>query len=260
MADRNPDPMPTFDPDEGRRYRPRRRRTGPLDLPEASCAVGYLRVSTAEQAETGLSLDAQADTITAYCQARGWDLCDITDDAGVSGSETPDDRDGLAPLLAALDAGEASVLVVAKLDRLSRDVRDFADLMERAKRHGWAIVAVADGVDTSTSAGQLVAGIMGQVAQWERERISDRTAEALQAKIRRGERLGRPVTLPDDVRRRIAQMSHDGMSLRAIGAALDAEGVPTARGGSRWHASTVRAVLASLEADAEADHYAGVTR
>lgn len=105
-------------------------------------------------------------------------------------------------------------------------------------------------MDTTTPTGELVANITSSVAQWERRIIGQRTSEAMQAMKRRGVRLGRPVELGDDVRRRIA-VDHDaGISLRAIAQALNTESVPTARGG-RWHASTIRRVLDSLDLDAE---------
>jgi DNA invertase Pin-like site-specific DNA recombinase len=96
-----------------------------------------------------------------------------------------------------------------------------------------------------------VANITSSVAQWERQIIAARTSEALQAKKARGARLGRPVTLPDDVRHRIADERAAGRTLAAIAGDLNAEAVPTARGG-RWHPSTIDKVLRSLALDAEA--------
>jgi len=75
-------------------------------------------------------------------------------------------RPALNGALDRLDRGEADVLVVAKLDRLSRSVRDFANLVERATQNGWALVALDIDVDTSTPTGELMANIYGSVAQW----------------------------------------------------------------------------------------------
>ena len=108
-------------------------------------------------------------------------------------------------------------------------------------------------MDTTTPAGELMANVYGAVAQWERRIIGQRTREAMQAMKARGVRLGRPVDLPDDVRRRIGAEREAGRSLRAIAEALNAEAVPTAQGGARWYASTVRDVLGSLALDAEAE-------
>jgi len=210
-------------------------------------AIAYYRVSTDEQAATGNGLDAQAAAVTAAIGARRWELVGTFTDEARSGGNLR--RPALLDALDRLDGGEAEALVVAKLDRLSRSVLDFAAIAERAKRRGWSVVALDVDVDTTTPAGELLANIYSSVAQWERRIIGARTSEAMQAMKARGVRLGRPVNLPEDVRYRIATDRAAGKSLRAIADALNAEAVPTARGG-RWYASTVRAVLDSLALDA----------
>jgi DNA invertase Pin-like site-specific DNA recombinase len=212
-------------------------------------AIAYHRVSTAEQAATGNGLDAQAATVTAALSARGWSLVATATDEALSGGNL--NRPALLDALDRLDRGEADVLVVAKLDRLSRSPVDFAAITERAKRRGWSVVALDVDVDTTTPAGELLANIYSSVAQWERRVIGVRTSEAMQAMKARGVRLGRPVDLPAAVRHRIAAERAAGKSLRTIADALNTEAVPTARGG-RWYASTVRAVLDSLDLDAQA--------
>ena len=141
-----------------------------------------------------------------------------------------------------LRTGKAQVLMVSKLDRLSRSVMDFASIVERSQREGWAIVALDLGVDTSTPSGELVANVMASVAQWERKVIGQRTKDALAVKRSEGVRLGRPVSLPEVIREWILADRLDGRSYRAIAEALNAEGVPTAQGGREWYAATVRAV------------------
>jgi DNA invertase Pin-like site-specific DNA recombinase len=131
-------------------------------------------------------------------------------------------------------------------------VRDFAELAETARRQGWSLVALDVDVDTTTPTGELVANVSASVSQWERRIIGARTADALQARKAQGVRLGRPVTLPDEIRDRIATERAEGASLSAIARTLTAEGVPTARGGAKWYPSTVRAVVQSLDLDAEA--------
>jgi DNA invertase Pin-like site-specific DNA recombinase len=211
--------------------------------------IAYHRVSTDKQADSGNGLDAQAATIGQAIAARGWELVATLTDEGRSGSNM--NRPALTDALDRLDRGQADVLAVAKLDRLSRSVRDFATLVERAKRGGWSLVALDIDVDTSTPTGELMANIYGSVAQWERRIIAQRTAEGMQAMKARGVRLGRPVELADDVRHRIAADREAGKTLRAIADALNADDVPTVRG-VRWYASTVRAVLGSLALDADA--------
>ena len=114
--------------------------------------------------------------------------------------------------------------------------------MERAQRRGWAPVVLDLGVDTTTPAGEMVASVMMSVAQWERKIIAQRTREALAANRAQGATLGRPRQLPVAVRRRIIRMRERGMTLRAIADKLNDEAVPTAQGGTRWHASTVRLI------------------
>ena len=219
------------------------------DRPDAVRAITYHRVSTDEQAASGLGLDAQQARTLAAVDARGWSLVATYADNGRSGKDMR--RPELAAALEALDAGRADVLIVAKLDRLSRSVLDFARITERARARGWSVVALDVDVDTSTPTGGLVANITSSVAQWEREIIAARTSEALQAKKARGARLGRPVTLPDAVRYRIADERDAGRTLQAIADDLNAEQVPTARGG-RWYPSTIAKVLNSVALDADA--------
>jgi DNA invertase Pin-like site-specific DNA recombinase len=98
-------------------------------------------------------------------------------------------------------------------------------------------------VDTSTPVGELVANVMASVAQWERRAIGARTKEALAARRREGVRLGRPPSIPDDVRARIAELRAQGLTLRAIANELNTAGVPTARGARAWAPETIRKAL-----------------
>jgi DNA invertase Pin-like site-specific DNA recombinase len=216
-------------------------------------AITYARVSTTDQADSGLGLDAQHTALTAALSGRGWELVSAFVDEGRSGGNM--NRPALTAALTRLDRGDADVLVVSKLDRLSRSVGDFAGICARAKRRGWSVVALDVGVDTTSPSGKLIANVMSSVAEWEREVIGVRTAEALAALKARGVRLGGPVELPEPIRRRIAAERAAGDSLRTIGARLTAEGVPTARGG-QWHPATVRAVVASVALD---DHAAAAS-
>jgi DNA invertase Pin-like site-specific DNA recombinase len=216
--------------------------------------IGYVRVSTDEQARSGLGLDDQRHRLEQEAAHRGWaPLCLVVDD-GYSGSSL--ERPGIAAALEALAAGEADALVVAKLDRLSRSLVDFVGLTERAERERWALVALDLGVDTTTPAGEMVANVMASFAQYERRVIAQRTRDALAALKRRGVRLGRPVELDDEIRVRIVARRQEGATLREIAAELTADGIPTARSG-RWHAATVAKVVRSVELDQEALERAG---
>jgi DNA invertase Pin-like site-specific DNA recombinase len=103
-------------------------------------------------------------------------------------------------------------------------------------------------LDLGTANGKLTATLLSGVAEWERDIIGGRTRDALAAARMAGTRLGRPRALPDGVIQRIVAERNAGSGLTEIGRRLEADGVPTARGGPRWHASTIAAVLASVAA------------
>src|SRR5262249_29644141 len=150
---------------------------------------------------------------------------------------------GIQEALRALERGEASALVVAKLDRLSRSMLDFSKLMANATREHWALVALDVAVDTSTPSGEVMANMLATFAQFERGIMSQRTKEAPAVEKASGARVGRPPTLPQAVVRRIQRQRARGDTLAKIADDLNEEGVPTAQGGARWYAATVRHVL-----------------
>ena len=209
--------------------------------------VGYVRVSTSEQGDSGAGLEAQRQAIEAEVARRGWNLVEIYQD--VASGKSINRRPGLGRALRALEGSQrnADALVVAKLDRLSRSLMDFAGLMERAQHRRWALVALDLGVDTTTPSGEMLANVLAVFAHFERRLIGQRTKDALAVKRAQGVRLGRPTVLDASVRRRIERMRHSGASLGSIAETLNAEAVPTAHGGARWHASTVRKVLQTAQ-------------
>lgn len=199
--------------------------------------IGYMRVSTDEQGDSGAGLAAQETTIRAEVERRGWELVDLRVD--VASGRSLRKRDELGRALRDLAAGHADVLVVAKLDRLSRSVMDFAAIMETAKAEGWSIRVLDLDVDMTTSMGELVANIMISLAQWERRVIGERTQAALKAVRARGTRVGRRPGVDEETLRLIRLLRRGGHSWAKIAEALEHEGIPTAQGG-RWHAATVR--------------------
>lgn len=207
--------------------------------------VGSTRVSTSDQ-----DVAAQRHAIEAAAAARGWEIIAIHEDRGASGGSM-DGRPGLAACIESIETGEADALVVARLDRLSRSLLDFASLMERARRGGWAIVCLDLGVDTSTPSGEMLASVLASFAVFERRLIGQRTKDALAVKKSAGVRLGRrPV--PDEVRARIVSMRGTGKTLRAICDALNEEGVATAQGAMRWWPETVRGIAMAAERSGDA--------
>ena len=162
----------------------------------------------------------------------------------------PERRPALGPALAALD-GAGAALVVARLDRVSRSLLAWAELVERSRRRGWAIVVVAEGFDLSTDSGELTAGLLAALAQYERRLIGARTREAMAAAKARGARYGRPIEHSHEARRIVGERRAVGATLQEIADRLIAEEIPTPRGG-RWWTSTVYAIVVSLRLDAEA--------
>lgn len=212
-------------------------------------AVGYVRVSTTEQADFGAGLEAQRRAIILAAETREWNLGRVFEDGGASGKDMK--RPGLLAALEAVDRGEAQILVVARLDRLSRSLIDFAGLMERARKRGWDLAALDLGVDTSTPQGEMVASVMATFAQFERRLIGLRTKEALAVKRSQGVRLGRPPVVSAEVVARIRTLRDTPMSYRQVAEELDQAGVPTAHGAPRWHANTVRRLYLAHAARAE---------
>ena len=212
--------------------------------------IGYLRVSTEEQAVSGLGLADQKAVIEAEALRRNWNDLDFMVDKGFSAKNLS--RPSIATALDELKRGDASVLVVSKLDRLSRSLLDFASLMEKAKREGWEIVVLDIAIDTTQPSGQLMANVMAAFAEYERQLIGSRTSAALQQKKAQGIRLGRPRTLSDELTERVVSARASGQTLQRIADELNVDAVPTARGGARWYASTVSAVIRSADLDRQA--------
>ena len=201
--------------------------------------IAYVRVSTANQVERGYGLDAQRTTIASYAGVRGWDLTWIVDE-GQSGRDI--NRPGITGALAALKAGQFDGIVVAKLDRLSRSMMDFADILQRADKQHWSVVAIDLGIDLTTPAGEMVAGVMAAVARWERRMIGVRTREAFAAKRARGERVGGLVRTPVRVANRIHRERAAGRPWQAITDGLNADHVQPVQGGKQWLYEVVKRI------------------
>jgi DNA invertase Pin-like site-specific DNA recombinase len=120
------------------------------------------------------------------------------------------DRPGITRALELLSSGQASTLVVSRLDRLSRSLLDFAALMDLARRQSWQIVCLDQGVDTSSPAGEMMASVLASFAQYERRLISQRTKAALAVRKAQGVKLGRPVRLDPEIRAFIVRARSEG--------------------------------------------------
>jgi DNA invertase Pin-like site-specific DNA recombinase len=218
-------------------------------------AIGYVRVSTQGQAVDGVSLEAQRAKIEQYCALYDYELVGIVEDAGASAKTL--DREGLREVLQQMEAGQATALVVAKLDRLTRSVADLATLIEKYFAGRFDLVSVSEQVNTGTAAGRLVLNVLMSVAQWEREAIGERTKTALQHKKAQGQRVGSipygyrlnsdGVSLDRDEAEQevicaVREFEAAGLSLRVIAGRLKERGY-TARNGGAFHPQTINNIL-----------------
>jgi len=226
-------------------------------------AIGYLRVSTSEQGKSGLGLEAQMAAIRQFSEAEGFELVEVLTEIG-SGKLGLDGRPVLKDALAKAKKLKAPVLV-AKLDRLSREVAFVSGLM--AAKVPFYVANLGMDVDP------MMLHIYSAVAEKERKMIGERTKSALAAK-RASDPTWKPgkATTPDGIRRQqegfergptaciatagafavkmsniVQQFNGSGMSSRAIAGQLNALNVPTQRGG-KWHGTTVDRILGRLQA------------
>ena len=149
--------------------------------------IGYVRVSTDKQAEKGVSLEAQQEKLKSYAALYGLELVDIIVEEGASAKTL--EREGLRRVLKLMEDGKVAGVLVAKLDRLTRSVGDLGYLLEKYF-HRYALLSVAEQIDTRSAGGRLVLNVLVSVAQWEREAIGERTRDAMRHKKSRGEYTG----------------------------------------------------------------------
>jgi DNA invertase Pin-like site-specific DNA recombinase len=194
-------------------------------------AVGYIRVSTEDQAREGISLDAQKAKIEAYAAISSLELLEIIRDEGASGKSL--DREGIARLLELVDAGEVVAVIVYKLDRLSRKTLDTLSLIESFESKGIAFHSITEKVDTKSATGRFFLTIISALAQMERDLIAERTKDALSQKKKKGEWTGRVpfgfrlennrlVEDPEQIKviQKAKRLRRSGRSLREISRAL----------------------------------------
>lgn len=211
------------------------------------CAI-YVRVSTEEQAASGLGAEAQTAAAIAECERRDWTF-EVISDLGASGKNV---NPNLRRALDLLDAGQFDALMVAKLDRLARSVRHASAIINDAQEHGWALVVLDNALDLTTPGGRAMANMLATFAELERDLISSRTKDALAARKARGEHNGRRTAIPAGVLRRIVLSRNAGASFGRIARELTREGVLSPTGLPDWQESTVRRAFQSAEREAVA--------
>lgn len=219
--------------------------------------VAYLRVSTDKQADKGVSLDAQRAKVAAYAELYELELVEVVVDAGASAKSL--DREGLTRALSMLRTGKAEALLVVKLDRLTRSVRDLGELVDTYFASGRAaLLSVSEQIDTRSAAGRLVLNVLASVGQWEREAIGERTAAAMAHKAAQGDYCGGDAPYGFEVvdGRLVAVESEQavlaaarearaaGLSLRAVARVLAERGFRTRTGGTFAAQQVARLVAA----------------
>ena len=151
-------------------------------------AISYIRVSSEEQADSGLGLEAQRRRIAAFCEMKGLRLVEVFEDPGVSGGKPLASRPAGSRLLAAAKKTKA-VVVVAKLDRLFRSVADAANVIADFDKRGIQLVAIVENFDMTSPYGRAMAQMTSVFAELERAMFRERTRSAMQVKRSRGERI-----------------------------------------------------------------------
>lgn len=216
-------------------------------------AIGHIRCSTEDQ---HLGPDAQRKALERWCQVNGAELVEVHEDLGVSGGAPLDKRPGLMDSIDAVKTHRADVLLVAKRDRLARDVMVSA-MVERLVEKAGARVLSTDGTGNGEGPeAEMMRGIIDVFAQYERALIRSRTKAGLAVKRARSERIGgvrygyqltadgvhvAPNPTEQAILDRIIAMHRDGLSIRSIAATLNGDAVPAR--GSRWHSTTIARLL-----------------
>jgi site-specific DNA recombinase len=228
-------------------------------------AVVYIRVSTDEQANPDkTSLTQQRERCTGYCTSQQWELVEVYEDAGVSGSLDAEARPALNRLLEDAKSGKFQRVVFLKVDRMARSLRKLLNLSHQLQGMGVGLVSVVEQFDTTTASGQLYFNLLGAFAEFERAQINERMSDGRRGAVRNGAYLA--ATTPfgytrengrlrrnkeqAKVVRQMFKWASEGMGLKAIVTELDKRGIepPHARKSLShfgWHSTTIHKILTS---------------
>jgi site-specific DNA recombinase len=220
-------------------------------------AIGYIRVSTEQQADEGVSLEAQKIKIKAWCELNDYELAGIYEDAGISGKNMTK-RPGLNEALNLAKPDMA--LVVHSLSRLARSTKDCIDIAEQLKANKCDLVSLTEKIDTSSAMGEFFFTLIAALGQMERKQIGERTKSALAHKKANGEKYA-PVPFGyKEIEGKLEAVKQEtqlvaeiisrraaGATLRSIADWLNDKGIIGKQGG-KWYASSVSYVLKRQEA------------
>jgi peptidoglycan hydrolase-like protein with peptidoglycan-binding domain/DNA invertase Pin-like site-specific DNA recombinase len=233
------------------------RAANPVAAPERSAAkrvpvIGYASMHAAAGVRlNGGQLREQAERIAAECDRRELSLIELVREREPQhggGLERP----GLAYAIERISAGDAQGLVVAELPRLARSVPELGRVLEWFSSSGARLVVPRQRIDTAERDGLLVVRALIEVSSWERERLVERTREGMRAARRKG-----PAGVADnpELGHRIRTMRAQGLTLQAIADRLNADRVPTVRGGAEWRPSSVQATAGYKRPPAQGRSY-----
>jgi DNA invertase Pin-like site-specific DNA recombinase len=218
-------------------------------------AIGYVRVSTEDQAKEGVSLDNQKSKILAYCQLKDLDLSEMVEDAGISAKNLR--RVGVQKVLKLARRREVDAVVVYKLDRIFRSTVDALETTKAFEKWGVSFHSIEETLDTRSAMGRFFFTLAAALAEMERRLVGERTKAALAHKRSKSEKTGGDIPFGYDlahgllakndeeqrVIRVIRRLHKQGLSLRRICSELEREGYKTKRGNAVWHPETIAHII-----------------
>jgi len=208
--------------------------------------VGYIRVSSKEQAEEGISLEVQRAKLEAYAGLYDLDMVIVLADEGKSAGNLR--RPGVQEALRMLRDDEADAILVYHLDRLTRRQADLAHLLDKYfEKDRWQLMSVTQQLDTRTAAGRMVINVLGSVLQWQREDVGEKTSVALQHKMAKGEAIGGPA--PFGHRKIDGPAKEDGTILQLLEAIDDEQAIIRQARRLRASGLSLRKIASKLEVD-----------
>ncbi len=227
--------------------------------PSKQRAVGYIRVSTAAQANEGVSLEAQETRIRAYCELQGMELIEVIVDAGESGKSL--NRPGVQLLLEKVNCKQVDAVVIHKLDRLFRNTQDALNTTQAFEKKGVALCSISEQLDTSTPMGKFFFTITAAFAEMERAMIAERTRVGLAQTRRNGRRIGDRTPygydLVDDrlvpnmeeqsIIANVNALYTSGQGAYRIAKELNKLGITTKEGKGHWFPAQVQRLLQRAE-------------
>jgi site-specific DNA recombinase len=219
-------------------------------------AVGYIRVSTEDQAREGVSLDNQKAKIKAYCDLKDLELVDVIEDAGISAKNL--NRPGIKKVLELSKTKQIDAVVTYKLDRMFRSTVDALESTKKFDKWGVSFHSLQENLDTKSAMGKFFFTLIAALAEMERGIVSERTKAALSHKRSKNEKTGGDIPFGYNLTENgllvaneaeqkaislMVELRNKGYSLRAIAAELEKEGYRTRRGKAKWHHQTISQII-----------------